>query len=83
MKKNFFRCDVCGKKLIEKLPNGLWKFVFGRNMDGVGSAPVEMLIKGSVKMCCLKRSCDNVIILPYYPNSKDFQEEVSQSDLSE
>lgn len=32
-KINFVYCEKCGKKLIERLPNGLWKFVFGKKAD--------------------------------------------------
>jgi len=79
MKKNFYTCDKCGKKLIERLPNGLWKFVFGRNMEDVSKPPVKMLVRGSIKMSCLRRSCDHDQILPYFPQSTEFLEESTQS----
>ena len=83
MKKNFYFCEKCGKKLIERLPNGLWKFVFGRNPEDPSKPPVKMLIRGSIKMTCIKRSCRYENILPYFPNSDDFLEEVPQSVKSE
>jgi hypothetical protein len=57
--KLFFRCSICGKLLIERLPNGLWHFVFGKRPDEKGDFifPVEMMIHGSVRMRCLRRSC--------------------------
>jgi len=83
-KKNFYRCERCGKKIIERLPNGLWKFAFGRQRveddqgkeicDCVSEPVVEMLVKGSIKMKCLRRECGHYTILPFYPNSSDFQE---------
>jgi hypothetical protein len=88
MRKNFYKCERCGKKLIERLPNGLWKFAFGRQrielengecVDSNNFEPVvEMLVKGSIKMKCIRRECGHYTILPFYPNSKDFQED-SQS----
>ena len=90
MGKQFYKCEKCGKKLIERLPSGLWKFAFGRQrieMDEEGKVlsnhkpepVVEMLVKGSIKMKCIRRECGHHTLLPYFPNSKDFQEEVSQS----
>ncbi len=81
--KKFYKCEKCGKKLIERLPSGLWKFVFGRNPEDVSKPPVKMVIKGSIKMYCLKRSCHHENILPYYPNSEDFKEDSPQSGSSE
>jgi hypothetical protein len=77
--KKFIKCERCGKKLIERLPSGVWKFVFGRNPEDITRPPVKMLIKGSIKMYCLKRSCHHENILPYFPNSDDFKEEAPQS----
>jgi hypothetical protein len=62
--KNFVVCEKCGKKLIERLPNGLFKFVFGGKNQ---PAPVEILIYGSIKIRCLRRSCrqwNNINLLP-------------------
>jgi hypothetical protein len=81
IKKKFYVCEKCGKKLIERMPNGLWRFAFGRQKlesdlpENVELKPVvDMLIKGSVKMKCLRRECGHYSILPYFPNSKDFQD---------
>lgn len=80
-RKKFYVCEKCGKKLIERMPNGLWRFAFGRQKleenppEDVEFQPVvDILIKGSVKMKCLRRECGHYSILPYFPNSKDFQE---------
>jgi len=75
-KKMFVNCEKCGKKLIERLPNGLWKFAFGQ-MTGQSRSPVEMLIHGSIKMRCLRRSCrsehpDHWNMLYYFPNRNLF-----------
>jgi hypothetical protein len=59
-------CSACGKKLLERLPNGIWKFQFGKRE---GSVPVvDIEIQGSLKMQCLRRSCRHVNILNYFPN---------------
>ena len=80
MRKNFYKCEKCGKKIIERLPNGLWKFAFGRQRvedDQPCECPepvVEMLVKGSIRMKCLRRECGHYTILPFYPNTDDFKE---------
>jgi hypothetical protein len=53
----FLHCSVCGKRVLERMPNGLFHFVFGKSQDEPGNAPVEMFIHGSLKMRCLRRSC--------------------------
>lgn len=83
MGKNFYKCERCGKKLIERLDNGLWKFAFGRQRTEIEGEEyidtnefcpvVEMLIKGSIKMKCIRRECGHYTILPYFPNSEDFK----------
>ena len=78
-KKKFIYCEKCGKKLIERLPSGLWKFVFGRNLEEPDKPPVVILIKGSIKITCIRRSCRHENILPYFPNSNDFTELDPQS----
>lgn len=55
-KHSFYRCEKCGKKLIERLPNGCWRFVFGKN-NASTFMPVEMKIHGSLVMRCLRRTC--------------------------
>ena len=57
MAKNFITCEKCGKRLIERLPNGLLKFKFGRRRD-TSESVVEMLIHGDVKMKCLKTATE-------------------------
>ncbi len=80
-RKIFIRCGKCGKRLIERLPNGLWNFSFGRpapvdrnNVTLIERiAPVRMLIHGSIKIKCLRKSCrlkypDYWNVLNYFPN---------------
>ncbi len=56
-KKMFMTCSKCGKRLIERMPNGLWRFIFGRAAETPDEPPVYMIIHGSLMMKCLRRSC--------------------------
>lgn len=68
-KGSFVCCEKCGKKLIRRLPNGLWEFVFGKQMRGSNRrAPVRMKIYGSIKMDCLNCECDHESILNFFPD---------------
>lgn len=63
------KCEACGKKLMERLPNGLFKFQFGSR---VGAVPViDMEIQGSVRMRCLRRSCQHINIINYFPQASE------------
>lgn len=68
----FYRCEKCGKKLIQRLPNGIWVFRFGRQEDDNGKSftPVEMYIYGSIQMKCIKRTCGHLNNLHYFPNQQ-------------
>jgi hypothetical protein len=71
MNKSFRSCKRCGKRLIVRMPNGIWCFQFGRknNKDGTPDeyVPVEIFIHGSLKIKCLKRSCNHWNIFHYFP----------------
>jgi len=69
-KKNFVYCEKCGRILIERLPNGLWKFAFGKSKDEHGkkkTPPVEMLIHGDIKIKCFRNSCGHWNMLTHVP----------------
>lgn len=72
-KKLFVVCEECGKKIIERLPNGLFYFVFGKRKDKDGNllefSPVELFVHGSIKIRCLSRTCGHWNILNYFPQS--------------
>lgn len=75
-KRTFFRCEKCGKRLIERLPNGCWRFVFGKTGDASHFIPVEMKIHGSLVMRCLRRTCrrenpGHWNVLNYFPPNRD------------
>jgi len=71
MEDMVYTCEKCGKKLIHRLPNGLFHFVFGKKRDKEGNllsfTPVDMLIHGSIKMRCLSRECGHYNIFNYFP----------------
>jgi hypothetical protein len=52
----FINCTGCGKRLIERKPNGSLYFRFGKPV-GEPESPVEILIFGSVKIKCLRKRC--------------------------
>jgi len=82
LKRSFFRCEKCGKKLIERLPNGLWRFVFGKPNENSKFIPVEMKIHGSLMMRCLRRTCrrefpDHWNVLNFFPSTNRSYEAIS------
>ena len=72
--KNSFRvCEKCGKKLIQRLSNGMWSFQFGRKVPKEGECTdnyvlVEIYFHGSLKMKCLNRVCSHWNIFHFFPN---------------
>ena len=63
--KNFVVCEKCGKRLIERKSNGMFKFIFGGKQ---APPPVEMYILGSIKMRCLRTSCGHWNEISFFPN---------------
>jgi hypothetical protein len=68
LKKSFIVCEKCGKRLIERMPNGVFRFIFGKPGEGSSEAPVDLFIQGNVKIKCLRRNCGHWQILTYLPN---------------
>ena len=72
MDRMFLNCEKCGKKMIERLPNGLFLFIFGKKKDKEGNlldySPVELYVHGSVKLKCLSRNCNHWNTFMYFPN---------------
>lgn len=68
----FVNCEKCGKRLIGRLPNGLYYFVFGKQKgsNSQGLPPVEMYIHGSLKMRCWHTRCGHMNTLNYFPNTQ-------------
>ena len=69
--KILISCKKCGKRLIERTPNGLWRFLYGRSSKNSNDnrPAVEMLIHGSVQMRCLDRKCRYMNELSMLPNN--------------
>ena len=66
----FVFCEKCGKKLLERKPNGIWRFRFGR-VQGTDETIVDILIYGSLKFKCTRRSCGYVNTLNYFPSGPE------------
>lgn len=66
MEEKFIMCPHCGRKLLTRLPNGLWHFVFGKPRTG-GFVPVEIFVHGSLKIKCFRRDCGKFVTLNYFP----------------
>jgi len=82
--KTFLHCSKCNKRLLERLQNGLFKFIFGGGTARSGEdipPPIDMKIHGSIQMKCTRRTCRELNTFQYFPHSNFFQEK--QSDLSE
>jgi len=67
--KVFVYCEFCGKKLIERLESGMFRFVFGKSKNDYGDAspPVDMTIHGNLSMRCIRRTCKKVNIINMLP----------------
>ncbi len=79
-------CELCGKKLLKRLPNGLYELRFGalfpkrdleklRNLSGgyknlEWEKVIELKIHGSISVKCLNRQCR--ITNPNHRNTFDF-----------
>jgi hypothetical protein len=78
----FVNCEKCHKRLLKRLPNGLFEFRFGRRLDSKGvdkdDPPVHLYVNGSIKIKCLREGCGHWNIFTFFPNT-EFQEE--QSDI--
>lgn len=75
--KLFLRCSLCGKTLVERLPNSLFRFKFGRVFEGSSDVIVDMKIHGSIKMRCIRRSCrkensEHWNVFNFFPTKDDF-----------
>lgn len=55
--------------MIERLPNGLWRFVFGKSKDSdpKKGSPVDMYIRGDIQMKCFRKRCGHWMTLPFIP----------------
>ena len=58
------KCRGCGKPLLERLPNGLFRFKYGRQQRKLDKDrppvtwnPVLVYIHGSVRIRCFRQKC--------------------------
>ena len=75
-KKIFISCEMCGRRLIERLPNGLWRFRFGRIPD-TGDTVVDLTIYGNLQIKCFRKTCGYINTLNYFP-FVEYSEEASE-----
>lgn len=81
-KITFITCEKCGKRLIERMNNGLWHFIFGKPAkDTEGYVPVEMYIQGNIKIKCLRRTCGHWQTLNYFPPAFQLDDSKSQKTV--
>jgi len=64
---SWLRCEKCGKKLLQRMPNGLFSFKFGRTNDVDNTPIVDLKVHGSLTMLCLKRDCRHRNVFNYFP----------------
>ena len=62
---NWICCEVCGKKLLRRMANGVMVFKFGRN--GQGEDVVHIRIFGSIQMQCIRDSCRHMNEFNFFP----------------
>lgn len=60
----FICCQVCGKRLIKRLPTGELEFVFGKRPEG--AAPVRLGVHGVIKLHCIRRGCSAITVVSSY-----------------
>lgn len=68
-------CEGCGKPLIERLPNGIWRFRYGR--EKYDQYMVNIDIHGSLKLVCWRKKCRHVNILHYFPGTYEINQATS------
>jgi len=78
MDRMFIHCAKCGKRLIERKPNGLFVFMFGKN----GNSPaVYIEIHGSVKIKCFRPSCGHLNVINFFPEQFKATQEVEHGKI--
>jgi len=68
-------CERCGKRLLRRLPNGLFEFEYGRARNNPQAlARVRIRIYGDIQMHCLNVNCNCVSefnMLPVPPKNRE------------
>lgn len=60
-------CEACKRPIIERMPNGLFRFKYGRMDPKSTYTPVYIEIHGSVKIQCFRKSCLHMNTFNYFP----------------
>jgi len=70
-----YKCEQCKRPLIERLPNGIWRFKFGKkkifksdNGESQKWNPVLMYVFGSVKIRCFRKDCGYWNVFNFFPS---------------
>ena len=71
-KTSFVYCEKCGKKLLERQPNGVWRFRFGR-IQKSDETVVDILFYGSLRFKCTRRTCGFVNVLNFKSLAKSMR----------
>ena len=71
-------CEQCGKPLIQRLSNGIWKFKWGKQKVFQGDTvsnwtPIELYAHGSLKLKCFRKACEHWNTLNYLPNANEIE----------
>lgn len=84
-KRTFHYCTICGKKLIERMPNGLLRFRFGEKTVGDENVypVVDIKVHGSIQMQCFRFDCrvknpDHWNTINFFPGKQPKKEDQSQ-----
>lgn len=67
------KCEKCNKILMERSPNGIFKFKFGK-MSSVGNMMefiIDMEIHGNIKMVCFRKTCRHINVINFLPFLKE------------
>jgi hypothetical protein len=70
MKEITVTCQSCGRPLIKRLPNGVWHFMFGRQVSGDRPA-VDLYVQGNMKIRCWRTDCGFFNTLNYFPKGEE------------
>ena len=62
----FIFCEKCGKKLLQRKPNGIFVFRFGRNNQSK-EPTIEIEIHGSLRIRCFRKKCGHINLINYFP----------------
>lgn len=74
----FLYCKTCGKRLIKKDEDGTLVFRFGKpakTENNLLKTAVEIHIRGTIRMKCLRRACD--VVTEFTSSEKTISDRIS------